>query len=165
MIRKAIVTDIPHIQNWIYERAKDIQKKELSQWEFYLTQENTQIVLDDFEQNTLYVLVDKNETPIGSFTLTLGDDWDFNLWPDHKDKPSFYLHRVVVPLKLKGEKIGSKLISSAQKIASTAGYSLRLDCARFNPFLKPFYLQHGFVLKSTLEEFLLFEWKEGTEIK
>ncbi|KMK74712.1 GNAT family N-acetyltransferase [Alkalihalobacillus pseudalcaliphilus] len=159
MFRQAIKSDLPIIKEWIYERAVDLKKKELSQWAFYLNKENTAILNHDFEQGHLYVFLDQQQELQGALVLMEGDQWDFDLWPDHTDVDAYYLHRVIVPITKKGQHIGSQLVTYAKEQAQATNKILRLDCARFSPFLRPFYEKHGFHLAKILEEFYLFEWK------
>lgn len=141
-VRKVNIEEISQIREWLMNTAVWLKDRSIPQWERFLSYEGTEICLKDYERNKLYVIEDNDGLIKGALSFGEAEEIDKMLWNDVED--AYYIHRIVVPEKFKGLKIGEYMINWAKEIAGNQGKEVRLNCVQENEVLFKYYISCGF---------------------
>ena len=151
VIRLATQDDFTAIDQLILLKAQEFQTAGKSQWVKYLEPSRSDYVRHDLTNGTVYVYERDNQI-LGSVSLIPPTDWDDNLWNAHDG--AVYLHRLVTDSRMKGERIGERLM---QYVLSHTEATIRLDCVADNTFLNDYYPKFGFRYIGEQDGFSLYE--------
>lgn len=141
-MRKAKLEEVDLARRWINERAKWLKDKNISQWKRYLNYSATEICMEDYKNDKLYVLEDDENNILGLLSYGDAEDIDKKLWSDWENIK--FIHRVIINKDFEGNKNGQYMINWAKECASKDGQELRLNCVDGNKYLFNYYKSLGF---------------------
>lgn len=142
IVRKANLDEVNIIRKWIVSTAQWLQSISIPQWERFLVYNMTEVCLEDYKNDKLYVFQYDNGPIVGSLSYGEAEIIDKELWDDYKS--AVFVHRVVVNEEFRGLKNGEYMISWAKDKAIKEGKELRLNCAEGNSNLYRYYKSLGF---------------------
>lgn len=155
-LRKAYLTEVEEVRKWINDTASWLKEKNISQWERFLNEENTEICLRDYNKEKLYILENDSKEIIGSMSFGLPEDIDVKLWDNLEN--AYYIHRLVISKEFRGFKKGEFMLEWAKNIATEEKKELRLNCVKENKFLFDYYINQGFLYVGEKLEYHLFKY-------
>lgn len=142
IVRKAKQDEVNIIRKWIVSTAKWLQSISIPQWERFLVYNMTEVCLEDYKNDKLYVFQYDNGPIVGSLSYGEAEVIDRELWDDYKS--AVFVHRVVVNEEFRGFKNGEYMLSWAKDKAIEEHKELRLNCAEGNNNLYKYYKSLGF---------------------
>ena len=141
-IRKAKLEEVTEVKKWLVDTAKWLKDKDIYQWERFLSFEKTEVCLEDYYNDKLYVLENQKGNIIGSLSYGEAEDIDTKLWSEYDN--SYFIHRIIVSKDFRGMKNGEIIINWAKELAINNDKDLRLNCVEGNSFLYNYYSNQGF---------------------
>lgn len=141
-MRKAQLKEVSLARKWIYERATWLKNKNIPQWKRYLNYSVTEICMEDYKNDKLYLLEDDENNILGLLSYGDAEDIDKKLWDDWEDVK--FIHRVIINKDFEGNKNGEYMVNWAKERANKDGCELRLNCVDENKYLYNYYKRLGF---------------------
>lgn len=141
-IRKAKIDEVTEVRHWLMDTARWLKEKNIPQWERFLEYQVTEVCLEDYYNNKLFVLLDDRSNLVGSLSFGGAEEIDKSLWEDSES--AYYIHRLVINKEFKNKRYGEFIINWAKNIAIRHCKELRLNCAEENNNLLSYYKKQGF---------------------
>lgn len=149
-IVSASLDDLSAILSMLRDASRWLATLGTDQWQY---PPNVEKVRQSIEAENLYLLVDdRDNTPVGTITVTEMADPDF--WRQDDDPSSaLYINRMAVRRDYAGRSLGAEMLRWAAQEAKARGKAwLRLDAWRTNEALHSYYRAQGFDLIRTEEQ-------------
>lgn len=148
--------DYPEVQQLLFQTAKWLKSKQLTQWNALLEGKDVHNTKEAI--NNKYVVVFRSsEELLGTVTLFhIPSPWDKELWEDAE--PALYVHRIAVNRAFSGQGYGHKIMQWIEYgLEHEKPYKLRLDCVATSQALNDFYSNLGFKLMGSKNGFNLYQ--------
>jgi ribosomal protein S18 acetylase RimI-like enzyme len=142
-VNRAAAADFDAVYAIIAEAAEWLQSRDISQWNWFLTDPGKDLVRHRIETAETYLVLDPRAQPLATFTV----QWDDELiWgPRGKDGTAGYVHGLAVRRRAAGISLGLKMLEwSSNLIAQKSRRLIRLDCMAKNESLCDYYRRAGF---------------------
>lgn len=140
MIKQAIESDIPIIEEILLDAAQWLDSIDCSLWsaeEVKWAKLSKRYDISEFR--ILYV----GDDPAGCVVIS---DYDPIFWKGIPKGESLYIHKFAIKRKFAGQGYSKILIACAKQTARERGIkSVRLDCEQYRPKLRTVYEREGFV--------------------
>jgi GNAT superfamily N-acetyltransferase len=142
-VNRATAPDFDAVYAIIAEAAAWLQSRDISQWNWFLTDPGKDLVRHRIETAETYLVLDPRAQPLATFTLQWDDEM---IWgPRGKDGTAGYVHGLAVRRRAAGIGLGLKMLEwSSNLISRKSRRLLRLDCMAKNEFLCNYYRRAGF---------------------
>ncbi|MFD7161683.1 GNAT family N-acetyltransferase [Kribbella sp. NPDC059898] len=136
-LRRATSADEPAVTALIADRAAWLVSRGLDQW---TVKDPARTTAATIAAGETWLLVDQDQAPIGTITMSTRADRDF--WTDHD--PALYLSKIATAVDRAGEGLGELLVHAAYLYGMAHQVSLlRWDVWRTNTALQDYYQRIG----------------------
>ena len=142
-VKRAAAGDFDAVYAIIAEAAAWLQSRDISQWNWFLTDPGKDFIRHRIETAETYLVLDPRAQPVATFTVQWDDEM---IWgPRGKDGTAGYVHGLAVRRRAAGIGLGLKMLEwSSNLIAQKSRRLIRLDCMAKNESLCNYYRRAGF---------------------
>jgi len=142
-LNRAAPADFDAVYSIIAEAAAWLQSRDISQWNWFLTDPGKDLIRQRIETAETYLVLDPRAQSLATFTLQWDDEM---IWgPRGKDGAAGYVHGLAVRRRAAGIGLGLKMLEwSSSLISQKSRRLIRLDCMAKNESLCNYYRRAGF---------------------
>jgi ribosomal protein S18 acetylase RimI-like enzyme len=142
-VNRAAAADFDAVYAIIAEAAAWLQSRDISQWNWFLTDPGKDLIRHRIETAETYLVLDPHAQPVATFTVQWDDEM---IWgPRGKDGTAGYVHGLAVRRRAAGIGLGLQMLEwSSNLIAQESRRLIRLDCMAKNESLCNYYRRAGF---------------------
>ena len=156
--RLATLADLDAVYAIISEAATWLKSRQISQWDWFLTDPGKALIRHRIETAETYVVLDPHAKPVATFTIQWDDE---KIWgPRGLDAKAGYVHGLAIRRHAAGKGLGLKMLEwSSNRIVQNARNLVRLDCMADNQPLCNYYRRAGFVDAGVYDVIRIGSWE------